>query len=101
MQSLIYKGHELEICYSTYQNNGATAVFLRSEDGEFYGSATVNLSNSHTLPSDCAYVDENNMPGISKALVESGIARPTGQSAQSGFCHYNVYQFNLELLTEV
>lgn len=95
MQTIIYKGEELTLMFSNYTENGALAVVLEDSDSDEYGVLTVNLSNSHTLPSDCAYVDENNLPGICKSLVESGVARPTGQSAQSGFCRYNVFQFNI------
>lgn len=96
MQTIIYNGEEYSLKYSTYTNNDALAVLLEDADGEECGVLTVNLSNSHTLPSDCAYLDENNNPGIGRVLVEAGVARPIGQSAQSGFCHYHVFQFMID-----
>lgn len=100
MQTVIYNGRELEIRRSTYRNNNALAVYFVDQDGDYYGDVTKNLANSHTLPSDCAYVDENNLPGLGESLEEAGAARRLNQSAQSGFCRYFVYQFNLGLVEE-
>lgn len=93
-----YQNEELTLFTSTYANNDALYVGLKDSDGEYYGDITVNLPNSHTLPSDCAFVNENNTPGIGRILTETGVATPLFQSARSGYCTYFAYRFNLELL---
>ena len=101
MQKIFYKGQELELFVSSYQNNDALYVGLKDEDGEYYGDITVNLANSHTLPSDCAYIDENNMPRIADVLMDEGLAQPIHQSVQSGFCRYFAFRFNLDVITNL
>ena len=51
MQTIIYNKKELTLLFSSYSNNDALAIVLEDADGEEYGVLTVNLSNSHTLPS--------------------------------------------------
>lgn len=92
---ILYRSREMKVVKSQYVNNDALYVGLLDEDGDLYGDVTVNLPNSGTLPSDCAFVDSNNMPNITRSLMEFGIAQPTGQSARSGFCLYNVFRFDL------
>lgn len=97
MQTIIFNGQELRLCKSTYQNNDSLYVGLKDADGEFYADVTVNLPNSGTLPSNCAFVDTNNLSWeIVETLINDGIAKPINQSACSGFCRYYAYMFNTE-----
>ena len=96
MKTIIFNGEELRLCKSTYRNNDSLYVGLKNSDGEFCGDVTVNLPNSGTLPSNCAFIDTNNLPEIASILVVEGIAKPINQSACSGFCRYYAYMFNTE-----
>ncbi len=87
-------GEEVQLMKSTYKNNGALYVGMLDDEGEFYGDITVNLPNSGTLPSDCAFIDTNNLPNISGILAHYRLGNLTGQMARSGFCVYPVFRFN-------
>lgn len=77
-----------------YSNNGTLAVQLEeAESGEFFADITVNL-NSLAQTDKTAFVDENNLPGVGEWLRENGIARPAGYRQASGFCTYELYQFD-------
>lgn len=102
MKTVNYNNEELRLVQSTYYNGNLYVGLVDlddenndSDETEIYADVTVNLPNSGTLPSDCAYIDTNNMPGIDDVLVREGIATPIHQSAYSGFCKYYVYRFNL------
>jgi len=78
---------------SRYRNNESLYLGMVDKDGEYYGDLTVNLPNSGTLPSDCAFLDTNNVEDAVGLMVRNGLGRPTGQMARSGFCVYPVFQF--------
>ena len=101
MKTISYNNEELRLVKSSYQNNGALYVGLVDADGEHYGDITVNLPNSGTLPSDCAFVDTNNLPRIDRVLYNEEVAVPVGQSACSGFCQYHAFQFDLSEIDEL
>jgi len=94
MTKITYNEQELRLVQSRYQNNNALYVGLVDNDGEFYEDVTKNLSVSGTLPSDCAFVDTNNLPNeIIGIMMGAGIIEPIGQSCRSGFCLYNAFRF--------
>ena len=73
-----------------YRNNGTLAVLMFTEDGDLYGTVTVNLN--HPLQSDTlAFLDENNLPGIGKWLESKKLGINMGVNARSGFCTYPLY----------
>ena len=75
-----------------YQNNGNLAVIAFEDDGEEYGTLTVNII---PMEEDCfACLDTNNWPDAEKVAYDLG-ARPTGEYVQSGFCRYPIYNFLL------
>ena len=108
---------EVMLDFTQYCNNGTLALQmlcrpdcsdLLSVDGpdeidcesesEFcspYATLTVNLPSSEGLAVNEQFVDENNLPGIGQWLENAGIATPTGQFCQSGFCTYQAYAFNV------
>ena len=97
MITVVYNGEELRLFKSTYKNNNALYVGLKDADGEFYCDVTVNLPNSGTLPSNCAFIDTNNLSwNIVETLLNEGIISPINQSACNGFCRYYAYMFNTE-----
>jgi len=94
MTTINFNGEELRLVQSRYKNNDALYVGFADKDGEYYGDVTVNLPNSGTLPSDCAFLDTNNLTWrIAEVLIDAGIAQPICQSARSGFCTYYAFRF--------
>ena len=95
MKSLRFHDTEVSLDFTTYRNNGTLAVQMNTvPDDNLFGVITVNLCCP--LQSDkLAFVDENNLPGIGKWLQKNGIASPLGYSQRSGFCTYELYEFNL------
>lgn len=107
--------NEVKLEYASYNCNGTLALqlFCKLDPDEMslygdnaknmdpyqspYGIATVNLPASEGLPMNVQFVDENNLPGIGKWLQEKGIAEPLGVYAQSGYCRYEAYKFNVPL----
>ena len=60
------------------------------EDGDLYGSITVNLNNP--LQSDTfAFLDENNMPGIGKWIRKNKLGVEMEVKAASGYCTYPLH----------
>ena len=103
MTTINFNGEELRLVQSTYTNNNALYVGISGKDGEYYGDITVNLQNSGTLPSDCAFIDTNNLSWkIVEILENAGIITALGQSARSGFCTYYAFRFtNLSEIDDI
>lgn len=95
MKALSFQNTEVTLDFTTYRNNGTLAVQMTNvRDKDLYGMVTVNLCCP--LQSDTrAFVDENNLPGIGTWLEEHGFASPLGYSQRSGFCTYQLYEFQL------
>ena len=72
-------------------------------DGEPYSTLTTNLYSrmgefcEMIGIKNAAYVDLNNNPWATQ-LLESGVAKDTGFTKQSGFCEYPLWQFNEDWL---
>lgn len=80
----------------SYHYGGGIAVELFDvDDCEPFAVITVNLSDSD-CDKDCAFVDTNNCPWVTKFLVEHKLAEPTGNYGSSGFCVYPEYKFDLK-----
>lgn len=90
MKTYEYNGTKVYLQKEEYRNNGTLAVLMFKEDGELYGSVTVNL-NDPLQSKDMAYLDENNMPGIGKWLKKKKLGLSMGVNAISGFCSYPLY----------
>lgn len=85
---------------NTYLINDRLAVgLLENRNGILYAHATVNLPNEELTNDWCAFVDENNLPGIGRWLEKNGIAKSTGRMGASGYCMYPEYDFS-EFLME-
>ena len=107
--------NEVKLEYASYNCNGTLALQLFSkidkDEEEFYsrgrdaahldlyqipyGVVTVNLPESEMLKANVQFVDENNLPGIGRWLVEHEIAKPLDIAAQSGYCTYQAYEFKV------
>ena len=78
-----------------YMKNGALAVKLFDVDNyEEFAVITTNLMQEYTWK-DTAYVDTNNCPWVKEMLEDSGLAKPTGNTARSGYSVYPEYEFDL------
>lgn len=78
-----------------YTKNGALAVTLFDiENREEFAVITTNLMQEYTWR-DTAFIDTNNCPWAKGLLEESGLAKPTGNTARSGYCVYPEYEFDL------
>lgn len=104
MEKLTYQffGKEYPIYFelAQYANNGNLAVNMLIDreiiDAPF-GCCTVNLCMN--LQMGFAYIDENNLPGITTWLEENGLgSRIAGCFATSGFCTYQLFKFDMDVL---
>jgi hypothetical protein len=60
---------------------------------------TKNFPDYEYVSKNEAFVDENNVPAaLIEKLEDEGVMRGTGIFTASGFCVYELYQFNLDLL---
>ena len=90
MKTYDYKGKKVYLQKEEYRNNVTLAVLMFTEDGDLYGTVTINLN--HPLQSDTlAFLDENNLPGIGKWLKSKNLGISMGVNARSGFCTYPLY----------
>ncbi len=78
-----------------YTVNNRLAIELWTDEGEAFAHMTVNLPGAK-CPEGCAYLDTNNLPGVEEFVRENDLAEMTGIFAQSGFCTYPLYRFNLD-----
>ena len=82
---------------STYRDNDNLAIIAFDDDGEIYGTLTVNIN---FLMPGFATLDTNNFPNAEEVAKSLG-AVPTGQYLNSGFCQYPLYDFNSVELEEL
>lgn len=72
MRTYEYRGKQVTLERSSYQNNGTVALIMNEMDGEEFAVVTVNLN--HPLQSnDTAFLDENNYPGIGNWIERNGL----------------------------
>ena len=85
-----------------YANDNSLCVTLHKQPDEYgddyFGSITVNLPAK--LPEDCAFIDTNKLSGVLPFLKKYGLAKPVSITANSNWCAYPLFQFNLEKLRE-
>ena len=86
---------------TSYMFGGGLCIELICADaedyGEPFGNLTVNLAGKQCDP-DEAYVDTNNIPTAGGFIRRYNLGHTTGETAQSGFCFYPKYKFNIEEL---
>lgn len=106
-KKLIYKSKTcgnvpVTISVNRYAKNKGLSVELYKypykNDDSYFGSITVNLPGG--APKHCAYVDTNKMSGVLPFLKEYRLAAPLPIVAESGFCTYPLFVFNIEKLRE-
>lgn len=113
-----YGIYDVRVAQRCYAVNKSLAVVLYYNDcGQWlpYANITVNIESGENLRkfSDdalknrpdkryaCQYVDTNNFECAIQFLVENNIAFATGVFADSGFCSYPLYAFDLDRLEEL
>lgn len=82
-----------------YGSNDTLAISLWCDEGPF-ARLTVNLAN-HKPPLPYAYVDMNNNPWAEEFIQRYGLGENTGDQAQSGYCWYPLYKFDLDKLRQI
>ena len=85
-----YYGETYNVTFdvTTYANNGSLAVQAYCDDGEPYGTVTVNTPYSAGNEKDVAFLDTNNCGSLIRQMVDDGLIELTGKYASSGFCNY-------------
>lgn len=80
--------------------NGNMALCILSEDCKHYeDDISTNLG---PLPDKRMFaLDVNNYPRIERCIIESNVARPTGQSVKSGFVTYPIYILTEEFVSSL
>lgn len=110
MATFKYNGQLLHVRRSEYQFGSCKQLALlafedRSCSGIPYGVFTVNLDDPRCEPIDTRYamqfVDTNNWPGIEEALSDVEWAEHTDNKAQSGYCTYPIWIFDLDQIEHV
>ena len=108
MYELKYKSrfgsdYVLRFKIGTYAADKSLAIhaYYEEEDGMWCPFATITVCLGTENKLNCALIGENNVPGIGKALVKEGIAKPTGRMMPSGFCVYPEYEFNVDILKKM
>lgn len=90
-----FNEYVVNLVFASYSDNRSLAVqAIDTVDGSLVTTLTVNLSNGKADRTK-QYVDTNNCPWAPTFLAKNGIAKPTGEYAQSGFCTYPLYEFNV------
>ena len=84
------------------RGSGQLSVGLLCEEDGFkmpYATITKDMG-VETNPAAC-FIDTNNVPEAESFLVKYDLAYPTGHRAESGFCLYPLYQFDIDKLSEL
>ncbi len=90
------KNHSITFKFSRYAENGNLYVgMICHDDGypEPYSDLSVNLGLE--LPSNMAFIDTPNNPGIIGWLEANRLGRRTHITEQSGYCVYEVFKFDM------
>lgn len=88
--------HDVTLAKKNYQKEGNLAIQMyEEEDGIPFPFATLTVNLGKKLPPDTAYVDINNCPWGEEFIEENALGSPTGRLAQSGWCFYPEYRFDL------
>ena len=95
MKEFRYKGHDMKVIVSSYTQNDNLFIGFEDENGELW-YATTNLGIK--LPKGFAFVDTNNFRDAATIIPNEGIGRFAGETAQSGYCTYPLYEFFLDRL---
>lgn len=90
-----YGNYDVEAVRGDYGNGNTAITLVDKETGEDVANLTVNLVE--LLLPDQAYIDTNNFPEAEQFLKETGLGKPTGNTRQSGFCEYPLYNINLDM----
>ena len=95
------KTYKVRIEYGLYEYGNTMALSLIAESGEPFCNLTVNLADSVAWADDrTAFVDTNNCPWAEEFIRENDLGYPVGYTAQSGFCEYPLYRFDLKKICE-
>ena len=97
---------EQDLKVMSYEASPLCMALMNGSDDTITVCFGEDIGNETIMPIYCAFLDENNFPGIGKRLEKAGIAEPytrfgTPVAAESGFCTYPLFRFNAERLREM
>lgn len=85
-----------------YLSNGNLYVGIITHEEEYprpWSELTVDLNRK--CKENCAFIDTNNNGNaIVDWLIDNNLGHLTGKTAQSGFCTYPEFEFNMETLMQ-
>lgn len=95
------KTYEVTPYRRKYWVDGSLAILLvEDKTMEPFATLTVNLGSDHGFGKEYQFVDVNNCEWAEQFIKDNNLGAPTGGYAQSGYCSYPLYKFNLSKLEE-
>lgn len=88
--------YSLHTVIDAYRNNGNVYIGLVCEDGEPFADITTNI---YFLTENCGAVDTNNFSEAEDLIKEYGLGKRVSY-ANSGYCRYPVYEFDMDKVKE-
>lgn len=103
-----YNTYTLKTEYNTYNDvhaikhaynyNGCVAIELVSPNDGSIAIITVCIPNYMFLKENQAFVDTNNCPWAEEFIIKNKLGINLNFTAQSGYCQYPLYEFDLNKL---
>ena len=94
--------HPISFELANYADNNNLYIGMITHDDEEspepWSDLTINLG--YSLPMGTAFIDTNNNPGILDWLEANKLGKRSGRKAQSGFCTYEIFYFNMDELMQ-
>lgn len=89
--------YNLELYRTSYVSNSSLAIVAKC-NGEDFATITVNLPYAYLDSEREAFVDENNLPGITDWLKRNKLIAPAAGNDRhrSGFCEYRKWIFDVD-----
>ena len=89
--------YDLELYRTSYAVDGSLAIVAKC-NGEDFATITVNLPYAYLGSEREAFVDENNLPGITAWLKRNKLITPAAGNDRhrSGFCEYRKWIFDID-----
>lgn len=89
--------YDLELYRTSYAVDGSLAIVAKC-NGEDFATITVNLPYAYLDGEREAFIDENNLPGITAWLKRNKLIAPAAGNDRhsSGFCEYRKWIFDID-----
>ena len=89
--------YDLELYRTSYASNSSLAIVAKC-NGKDFATITVNLPYAYLDSEREAFIDENNLPGITAWLKRNKLIAPAAGNDRhhSGFCEYRKWKFDID-----